>query len=286
LSLRVIESSGEKMSLDNESANESANQPATGLATYLGLFASLKSKQVFVTGGGSGIGEAIVEAFAKQGARVAFVDIDVDPSLELCERLASAGFPKPLFRQCDIRDVEALQDAIGELAAYIGDFEILINNAGNDDRHKVEEVTPEYWDNVIAVNQRPMFFTVQAVLPGMKRRGRGVIINIGSTSWHIKGSGYPVYTTTKAAVSGLTRGLARDLGPFGIRVNTVTPGWVMTERQLKLWVDAEGEKLIDQNQCLPGRVQPWHVARMVLFLAADDSAMCTAQEFIVDGGWT
>jgi NAD(P)-dependent dehydrogenase (short-subunit alcohol dehydrogenase family) len=252
----------------------------------LAKFPSITGKQVFVTGGGSGIGASIVEAFAQQGAKVAFVDIAVDPSLALCERIAAAGFPKPLFRQCDIRDVAALLTTMREIAAEIGDFEILVNNAGSDDRHRIEDVTQQYWDNCIAINERPMFFTVQAAVPGMKQRGRGVIINIGSTSWHIKGGGYPVYTTTKAAVSGLTRGLARDLGPFGIRVNTVTPGWVMTERQLKLWVDAAGEKLIDQNQCLPGRVQPWHVARMVLFLAADDSAMCTAQEFIVDGGWT
>jgi NAD(P)-dependent dehydrogenase (short-subunit alcohol dehydrogenase family) len=252
----------------------------------LASFASLRGRQVLVTGGGSGIGEAIVSAFARQGAKVAFLDIAVEPSLALCEQLAGAGFDKPLFRQCDIRDVAALQATIRELAADIGDFEVLVNNAGNDNRHRIEDVTPEYWDNCIAINQRPMFFTVQAVAPGMKRRGRGAIVNIGSTSWHISGGGYPVYTTTKAAVSGLTRGLARDLGPFGIRVNTVTPGWVMTERQLKLWVDAEGEKLIERSQCLPGKVLPWHVARMVLFLAADDSPMCTAQEFVVDGGWT
>jgi NAD(P)-dependent dehydrogenase (short-subunit alcohol dehydrogenase family) len=266
------------MSSDKNSANELAN----GLAN----FPSLAGKQVFVTGGGSGIGEAIVSAFSEQGAKVAFVGLAVGPSLALCEKLASAGYPKPLFRQCDIRNIEALQAAMRELAAEVGDFEVVVNNAGNDDRHKIEDVTPEYWDNCIAINQRPMFFTVQAAVPAMKRRGRGAIINIGSTSWHIAGGGYPVYTTAKAAVSGLTRGLARDLGPYGIRVNTVTPGWVMTERQLKLWVDAEAEKLIDQSQCLPGRVQPWHVARMVLFLAADDSAMCSAQEFIVDGGWT
>jgi NAD(P)-dependent dehydrogenase (short-subunit alcohol dehydrogenase family) len=282
LSSRSIESSGEKMFSDKNAANEPVNDSATELAT----FPSLLNTPVFVTGGGAGIGAAIVEAFAQQGSRVAFVDIAVEPSLNLCERLASAGYVKPLFRQCDIRDVPALQVAMRELAAEAGEFDVLVNNAGMDDRHQIAEVTPEYWNNMIAINQRPMFFTVQAVAPGMKQRGRGSIINIGSTSWHIAGGGYPVYTTSKASTSGLTRGLARDLGPFGIRVNTVTPGWVMTERQLKLWVDAEGEKLIDQSQCLRGRVQPWHVARMVLFLAADDSAMCSAQEYIVDGGWS
>jgi NAD(P)-dependent dehydrogenase (short-subunit alcohol dehydrogenase family) len=251
----------------------------------LAKFPSLKGKSVFITGGGSGIGEGIVSAFAAQGAKVAFIDIAVDASLALCERLGREGFAPPVFRQCDIRDIPALQSTMRELADQVGDFDVLVNNAGNDDRHKPEDVTLEYWDERIAINQRPMFFACQSAIPGMKKKGSGAIINIGSTSWHIAGGGYPVYTTTKAAVSGLTRGLARDLGPYNIRVNTVTPGWVMTERQMKLWVDAEGEQLIDQSQCLPGRVKPWHVAQMVLFLAAADSAMCTAQEFIVDGGW-
>ncbi|MDB5763021.1 MAG: short chain dehydrogenase family protein [Herminiimonas sp.] len=253
----------------------------SGLAKY----PSLVDKRVFVTGGGSGIGEGIVSAFAEQGAKVAFIDIAVKPSLALCERLAAQGYVKPVFRECDIRNIESLQATMQSLAEEVGDFDVVVNNAGNDERHKVEDVTVDYWDERIAINQRPMFFTCQSALAGMKKRGGGSIINLGSTSWHMAGGGYPVYTTTKAAVSGLTRGLARDLGPYNIRVNTVTPGWVMTERQIKLWVDAAGEKLIDQSQCLPGRVLPWHVARMVLFLASDDSAMCTAQEFIVDGGW-
>lgn len=252
-----------------------------GLASY----PSLEGKRVFVTGGGSGIGEGIVTAFAEQGAQVAFIDIALGASLALCERVAAAGHPAPVFRQCDIRNIPVLQTVMAALAEEVGDFDVLVNNAGNDDRHQPEDVTLAYWDERIAINQRPMFFTCQSVIAGMKNRGGGSIINLGSTSWHMAGGGYPVYTTTKAAVSGLTRGLARDLGPYNIRVNTVTPGWVMTERQLKLWVDAEGEQLIDRSQCLPGRVLPWHVARMVLFLAADDSAMCTAQEFIVDGGW-
>ena len=251
----------------------------------LASFGSLKDKRVFVTGGGSGIGESIVSAFAEQGAKVAFVDIAVDASLALCERLALAGYEKPLFRQCDIRDIAALQEVMRAIANDIGDFDVLVNNAGNDQRHTPEEVTVDFWDDRVAINLRPMFFACQAVIEGMKKRGGGAIVNLGSTSWHIANGGYPVYTTTKAAVSGLTRGLARDLGPWNIRVNTVTPGWVMTERQLKLWVDEEGEKLIDRSQCLKGRVQPWHVARMVLFLASDDAAMCSAQEYIVDGGW-
>lgn len=262
-----------------------ADMAVAGAQDRLASFGSLKGKCVFVTGGGSGIGAAIVSAFAEQGARVAFVDIAVDSSLALCESLATAGHAKPVFRQCDIRDIPALQDVMRALAADIGDFDVLVNNAGNDQRHTPEEVTLDFWNDRIAINQRPMFFTCQAVIEGMKKKGGGSIINLGSTSWHIANGGYPVYTTTKAAVSGLTRGLARDLGPYGIRVNTVTPGWVMTERQLQLWVDEEAEKEIDRSQCLKGRVMPWHVARMVLFLASEDAAMCSAQEFIVDGGW-
>lgn len=256
------------------------------LGSEMAVFPSLIGKRVFITGGATGIGAEFVDAFAAQGARVAFVDIANDAGHALCERIAATGREKPLFRRCDIRDIAALQGEMRALAEQMGDFNVLVNNAASDDRHKPEDVTVDYWNDRIAINQRPMFFACQAVLAGMKKAGGGSIINIGSTSWHIAGGGYPVYTTTKAAVSGLTRGLARDLGPYNIRVNTVTPGWVMTERQLKLWVDEEAEKLIDRSQCLRGRLQPWHVARMVLFLAADDSAMCTAQEYIVDGGWS
>lgn len=252
----------------------------------LARYPSLDGKRVFITGGGTGIGEALVTAFAEQGAIVAFVDIADDASKALCQRLAKAGLPVPLFRYCDIRDIPALQTTLRTLAEEIGDFDVLVNNAANDDRHQLENVTPAYWDNAIAINQRPLFFTCQAVVPGMKKKGGGSIINVGSISWHIGGGGYPAYTTAKASVSGLTRGLARDLGPHHIRVNTVTPGWVMTERQVKLWLDENGEADIKRNQCLPGKLQPWHIARMVLFLASDDSQMCTAQEYTVDAGWS
>lgn len=255
------------------------------MSAQLASYGSLKGKRVFVTGGGSGIGEGIVSAFAEQGAKVAFVDIDVDASLALCEKLAVEGHEKPVFRQCDIRDIPALQSVTQSLASELGDFDVLVNNAGNDQRHKPEEVTEDFWNDRMAINLRPMFFAAQAVIDGMRKRGGGSIINLGSISWHLGNGGYTVYTTSKAAVSGLTRGLARDLGPYNIRVNTVTPGWVMTERQLKLWVDADAEKEIDRSQCLKGRVMPWHIARMILFLASDDAAMCTAQEFIVDAGW-
>ena len=255
-------------------------------APQLANYGSLRGKRVFVTGGGSGIGESIVAAFAAQGAQVAFVDIAVAASEALCLKLAEAGLPAPIFRHCDITDIAALQRVMSEVAAEIGDFDILVNNAANDQRHQLEDVTLEYWNERIAINQRPMFFTCQSVAPGMKRKGGGSIINISSISWHIKGAGYPAYATTKAAVVGLTRGLARDLGAHGIRVNTVTPGWVMTQRQLDLWIDEAAEIEIKKNQCLPGKLIPEHIASMVMFLASDDSAMCTAQEFIVDAGWS
>jgi len=252
----------------------------------LASYASLRGRRVFITGGGTGIGAKLVEGFARQGAAVAFVDIAEEASMALCRSLAEQGLTAPLFQCCDIADVEALQAAIAGLAALSGgDFDVLVNNAANDQRHKVEEVSLDYWNASIAVNQRPMFFTCQAVLEGMKRKGSGSIINVSSMSWHAKGAGYPVYATAKAAVIGLTRGLARELGAHGIRVNTVTPGWVMTERQKAMWVDAAAEQEIARSQCLPGKLLPEHVASMVLFLAADDSAMCTAQEFIVDAGW-
>lgn len=252
----------------------------------LANYPSLKDKRVFVTGGGSGIGEAIVSALVEQGAIVAFVDIAEKPSLALCERLAAAGHKAPLFRHCDLRDIDALQSTIAALAKELGDFDVLVNNAANDERHTIENVTLEYWNDRIAINQRPAFFAIQSVVPGMKQKGGGSIINFSSISWHISGGGFPVYTTAKSSVLGLTRGLARDLGPHNIRVNTVTPGWVMTERQIALWLDEEGKQDIKRNQCLQGELLPWHLARMVLFLAADDSAMCTAQEFIVDAGWS
>ena len=252
---------------------------------HMANYPSLRDRRVFVTGGGTGIGAAIVEAFVAQGAVVAFVDIARDASEALCARLAAAGHRAPVYRHCDITDIPALQRTMAELAAQLGDFEVLVNNAANDQRHDIQDVSLDYWNERIAINQRPMFFTCQAVLEGMKKKGAGSIINVGSISWHVKNAGYPVYATSKAAVHGLTRGLAREFGAHGIRVNTVTPGWVMTQRQIDLWLDEAGEQEIQRNQCLPTKLMPQHVASMVLFLAAEDGAMCTAQEFIVDAGW-
>ncbi len=246
---------------------------------------SLKDRVVFVTGGASGIGESLVEQFGAQGSRVAFVDIDGAAGAAVAKRIAEAGAPAPLFVECDLRDIEALRDAIARTHDALGPIRVLVNNAASDTRHPVEEVTVEYWDDRIAVNLRHQFFAAQAVFPQMKAAGGGSIINFGSVSWMFKAGGMPGYTTSKAAVHGLTCGLARDFGKHGVRVNTLVPGWVMTRRQRELWVDEAAERLIDESQCLAGRVHPADVARLALFLAADDSAMCSAQNFIVDGGW-
>jgi NAD(P)-dependent dehydrogenase (short-subunit alcohol dehydrogenase family) len=249
------------------------------------IFPSLQGRSVFVTGGGSGIGAAIVTAFAAQGARVAFVDVARDASETLVHDLERAGHARPWWRACDVRDVGALQMAISDAARDLGDFSVLVNNVASDDRHTLESVTPAYYDERMAINERPAFFAIQAVVPGMRKLGAGSVINLGSTGWQGKGAGYPCYAIAKSSVNGLTRGLAKTLGQDRIRINTVSPGWVMTERQIKLWLDAAGEEEIKRNQCLPDKLQPHDIARMVLFLASDDAAMCTAQEFKVDAGW-
>jgi D-xylose 1-dehydrogenase len=253
--------------------------------TNFAIYPSLKERVVFITGGASGIGAATVAAFCAQGAKVAFVDIDAKAGEQLAQRLGEEHGDTPLFIACDLRDIAALRAAITQAQQQLGGIRVLVNNAARDDRHSIESVTPEYWDERIAVNLRHQFFAAQAVIPGMKQAGGGSIINFGSISWMTRSGGMPAYTTAKAGVHGLTRGLARDLGPYNIRVNTVVPGWVMTQRQLQLWVDEEGNQTMDREQCLKGRLQPDDLARMVLFLAADDSRLCTAQNFIVDAGW-
>ncbi len=258
------------------------NPPDAGSAIY----PSLKDKTVFISGGATGIGESIVRAFARQGAKVAFVDIDVDAGTRLADELAAKPGAVVLFRRCDVTDVVALQAAMLEIAQTLGAIQVLINNAANDLRHDPLKVTPAFFDQTIAVNLRHQFFAAQAVAPGMAAAGGGSIINLGSISWMNKGAGFPVYATCKAAVQGLTRSLARDFGKQGIRVNTLVPGWVMTDKQLKMWVTPESEREIDAAQCLPGRLQSEDIAAMALFLAADDSRMCSAQDFIVDAGWT
>jgi NAD(P)-dependent dehydrogenase (short-subunit alcohol dehydrogenase family) len=249
-------------------------------------YPSLADRVVLVTGGASGIGASIVEHFAAQGARVAFVDLDRASGVALAAALAGDAAHAPLFVDCDLCDIAALQAAVARVRAHFGPITVLVNNAANDVRHDMDTVSAASWDAGIAVNLRHQFFAAQAVLPDMKAAGIGSIINFGSVSWMIKQGGMPVYTTAKAAIQGLTRSLARDLGPHGIRVNTLVPGWVMTEKQLRLWVTEAGLRRLDENQCLPGHLEAADIARMALFLAADDSRMCTAQDFVVDAGWS
>ncbi|MGH6942867.1 MAG: SDR family NAD(P)-dependent oxidoreductase [Geminicoccaceae bacterium] len=248
-------------------------------------YPSLGDRVVLITGGGAGIGESLVEHFCAQGAKVSFVDLRRAASEALVQRIKDRGHPAPRFIEGDLRDIPALQSAIARTGEQDGPIKVLVNNAANDDRHRCEDVTLDYWDDRMAVNLRHQFFAAQAVRPQMRDAGGGSIINLGSVSWMIGEGDCIAYVTAKSAVSGLTRGLARELGPEKIRVNCVVPGWVMTKRQLDLWVTPEGEQLIDASQCLPGRLYPPDIARMVLFLAADDSRMCASQNYIVDAGW-
>ena len=248
------------------------------------IYPSLKGMPVVISGGASGIGEGIVRAFAAQGSKVCFVDIATDAGNKLAAEL-NAGGATVKFSPCDITDIAAYQAAIRGFEAAHGPALALVNNAANDLRHKWEEVTPEFWDKSIAVNAKHAFFAAQAVLPGMVAAKRGSIINFGSISWMILTGNLAAYTASKAAMHGLSRSLARDVGKHGIRVNTLVPGWIMTERQLTHWVDDAANKLIDEQQVLAGRLYPADIARMALFLAADDSKMISAQDFVVDGGW-
>jgi NAD(P)-dependent dehydrogenase (short-subunit alcohol dehydrogenase family) len=253
--------------------------------TATAIYPSLKDRVVFVTGGGSGIGASIVEHFCQQGAKVGFVDIDEAASQALVKQVEKAGHGKPMFVNCDLTDIPALRAAIDEVRKALGPITILINNAANDQRHPMDEVTPEYWDDRIAVNLKHQFFAAQAIHPDMAAAGGGAIVNLGSVSWMIGQGGMPCYTTAKSAVAGLTRSLARDLGPKNIRVNCVVPGWIMTQRQIDLWLNKESEAELMQRQCLKRKLVPADIARAVLFFASEDSGGCTNQSYIVDGGW-
>ncbi|HVZ35395.1 MAG TPA: SDR family oxidoreductase [Polyangiaceae bacterium] len=246
-------------------------------------YPSLQGKPVIVSGGASGIGEATVRLFAEQGALTGFVDLDAERGAALAAELAKAGRTVQ-FARCDLREVNELKVAFAALEKAHGPARVLVNNAARDDRHRWQEVDAAYWDERIATNLRHMFFAIQAVAPGMIAAGGGSIINLGSDSWHRAIGGLPVYATCKAAVHGLTRSFARELGPHRIRVNTVVPGWTMTERQKRLWVTEEGLAGHKAQQCLPDMVQPEDVARMILFLASDDAVSCTAHNFMVDAG--
>jgi D-xylose 1-dehydrogenase len=247
-------------------------------------YPSLSGRVVLVTGGASGIGAAHVENFCRQGAKTAFLDIDAAAAEALVQKIAAAGSAKPVFRRVDLVDIAALKEAIREVAQTLGPITVLVNNAANDQRHRVADVTVEYWDDRLNVNLRHQFFAAQAVWPIMREAGGGSIINFGSVSWHRKTGGMPAYTTAKAGVEGLTRGLARDFGPDRIRVNCVIPGWIMTERQLTLWLTPEAEVDLIRTQCLKEKVYPQDVANLVLWLGSDDSRMCSGQNFVIDGG--
>lgn len=243
------------------------------------VYPSLVGKRVLVTGGGSGIGAALVEAFAAQQANVAFIDIDQEAG-----EATAAQFAPGRFHACDLRDIDALTATIARISTELGGIDILINNAARDDRHTIEEVTPAYWDERMATNLRHLFFAAQAVVPGMKAAGGGVIVNFGSISWHLGLPDLVLYQTAKAAIEGLTRSLARDLGRDNIRVTTIVPGNIQTPRQER-WYTPEGEAEIVAAQCLDGRIQPSDVASLALFLASDDARMCTGHDYFVDAGW-
>jgi D-xylose 1-dehydrogenase len=248
-------------------------------------YPSLADRTVLVTGGATGIGAALVERFVEQHCKVGFLDIDSGAGQALATRLAGSARHAPLFVAADLTDIAALDHAIDAVRQRFGPIGVLLNNAANDTRHAIDATTPESWDAAMAVNLKHQFFAARNVARDMQAAGGGSIVNFGSVSWMLKLPGMPVYTTAKSAVQGLTRSLAREWGPFNIRVNTLVPGAVMTERQLRLWIDEAAQRQILDAQCLKRTLQPADIAAMALFLAADDSAMCTGQDFIVDGGW-
>ena len=249
-------------------------------------FPSLKEAVVFITGGASGIGACMVRGFARQGARVGFVDLCDDASLELVDGLVAEGIePQALsYQLCDLRDIDALKQSFKQLADELGDATTLINNAANDDRHKWQDVTPDYFDDRMDINLKHIFFAIQTVAPGMISAGRGSIINVSSFSWIEAASNLSVYVSANAAIHGLTRSFARDLGKHRIRVNTIVPGWVTTERQKELWMTKEKFSSHLERQSLPDPVEPMDVANMALFLASDEARMCSGNDFYVNGG--
>jgi len=247
------------------------------------IYPDLEGKAVLVTGGASGIGASIVRAFATQKAKVGFLDIAREPAAKLAGELYSKGLSVH-YEYCDLTKIDELRDAIGRVRARIGPIRVLINNAAHDDRHATESVTPEYWDDRIAVNLKHQFFAAQAVLPDMKAAGGGAIVNFGSVSWMVGQGGMAVYTAAKSAILGLTRSLARDYGQYNIRVNAIAPGWIMTERQVEKWLTPQGEADLMKAQCLKRKLYPDDIARVVLFLASEEAGAITSQQYVVDGG--
>jgi D-xylose 1-dehydrogenase len=249
------------------------------------IYPSLDGRVVVVTGGASGIGAAIVEAFAMQRAQVVFLDVQDDPAKELVARLEGTGSKAPIYFRCDLTDIDALQGTVAKIVEQFTAVDVLVNNAGNDTRHSIEAVTSSYWDEVMAVNLKHQFFMAQALIPAMRLAGGGSMINMGSISWVIPSTDVPVYVTAKAAIVGMTRMLAHTLGVDGIRVNCVMPGSILTERQKRLWLTEEYKAEVLARQALKRLILPEEVARLVLFLASDDSSAITNQSYVIDGGW-
>jgi NAD(P)-dependent dehydrogenase (short-subunit alcohol dehydrogenase family) len=246
------------------------------------IYPSLKDRVVLVSGGASGIGEAIVRAFVAQEAKVGFLDIADDAARTLQADLGAQS--RLHYEHCDVTDIAALRRAIEKVRSALGPIAILVNNAAHDQRHTIDDVTPEFWDDRIAVNLKHQFFAAQAVYPDMKAANNGSIVNLGSSAWMLSEANLAIYSTAKAGVLGLTRSLARELGGYNIRVNSVVPGWIMTQRQIDLWLTPEAEKDLLQRQCIKRKLYPDDVARLVLFLASDDSSGCTNQSYVIDGG--
>ncbi|MCY6383781.1 SDR family NAD(P)-dependent oxidoreductase [Hoeflea prorocentri] len=258
----------------------------TNTSESFAVFPSLADRSVLISGGGSGIGAEIVRGFVRQGAKVAFVDLDEEASSQLIDGIdVSDTGHKPLYRHVDVTDIEAYRNVIQDLDAQLGGFDVLVNNAANDQRHAIGEVTPEYWRKALAVNLDHQFFAAQAVAKGMAKRGGGAIVNMGSCSWRVGLDQLSAYVTSKAAIEGLTNGLARELGPDGIRVNCVIPGFIKTERQVKLWLTPELEQIVYDSQCLKELIDPVYVANLVAFLSSNDARMCSSGTYTVDGGW-
>ena|SRR5580765_3928984 len=254
-------------------------------APQYATYPSLRDRSVLITGGATGIGAALVESFAQQHARVAFLDIDDNLAQTLSQSIEAQGLPRPIYLHADLTDLAQLHSAVAQATSQLGGVDVLVNNAGNDTRHSLDEATPELWDSLMAINLRQQFFASRAVAPMMKQAQRGAIINMSSISWIIPSTGLPIYVTAKAAIVGMTRTLARELGPANIRVNAILPGAILTERQQRLWLTDEYRAHILASQSLKCHLYPPDVARLALFLAADDSSGITGQSHIIDAGW-
>jgi NAD(P)-dependent dehydrogenase (short-subunit alcohol dehydrogenase family) len=249
------------------------------------IYPSLQGRRVLITGGATGIGEALVTGFAAQGARVAFLDIQDQAAAQLAERIALSGHPQPIFLHCDMTDLDQVRSSVATVIESFEGLDVLVNNAANDQRHAIEEVTPELWDNLMAVNLRHQFFATQAALPALKQSGAGSVVNMSSIAWLIPGVGMSVYITAKAGIVGLTRTLAHEVGKDNIRVNAILPGAIITEKQRRLWITPEYSAEILANQAIKRHLVPEEVVRLALFLAADDSSAITGQSHIIDAGW-